>query len=151
MHQRMNSSENMAAADGEDGEAGGVQMNPIQAGIASGKPSSAYMESMRRARASPEWQDTRISSSHPTLVAQNTIGSKTKIAILFFILLGIGLFTAGGHIYWSGDYGEDQKQTGIDLLACSSIPLVPGMYGLVKWIGVANNWTGYTSIGFSYD
>jgi len=141
----------MSSNGDESGETGGVQMNPIQASIASGKPSPAFLESMRRARASPEWQDTRISSSHPAILNQNEVGTKTKLAILFFILLGIGLFTAGGHIYWSGDYGADQKQTGMDLLACSSIPLVPGLYGLVKWIGVVNNWAGYTSIGFSYD
>jgi len=128
------------------------RMNPIHS-PKEGQPSSAFLQSMKNDRESTQWQDTRISSSHPSRLSNKNrkIGIKTKLAICFFIFLGICLFIAGGIIYWSGDYGEDEMKTGLDLLACSSIPLVPGMYGLIKWIGMERQWKGYNEIGFNFD
>lgn len=113
-------------------------------------PSAAFLQSRKNAQESQHWQDANISSSHPSL-NRRLIGNKTKFAILFMLFLGVALFTSGGVIYWSGDYGEDQMKTGLDILACSSIPLVPGLYGLVKWIGMENQWSGYTELGFNFD
>jgi hypothetical protein len=130
----------------------GVEMiNPILNNSRASGPSKAFLESMRRAKESEAWIDTRISSSHPNINQRSRIGVKTKLAIIGFLMLGLGLFTAGGVIYWSGDYGEDQMKTGLDLLVCSAIPLLPGIYGTVKWAGQSNGWEGYSSLGFSYD
>jgi len=119
-------------------------MNPIQ-----GQPSSAFMESLRKARASDTWQDVRILSSSNG--GPRGPGPKTKLVILAFVLVGVGMFIAGASIYWSGDYGEDQRKTGLDLLACSCIPLLPGIYGAVSWVGHAQGWHGYASMALSYD
>jgi hypothetical protein len=130
----------------------GMEMrNPMFSTVGTGKPSPGFLESMRKARESKDWQDTRVSTSHPGLAARGSFGIRTKLAVLAFLLVGIGLFISGGVIYWSGDYGEDEMKTGMDLLLCSSIPLVPGIYGAVRWVGNSNGWDGYQTIGFSYD
>ncbi len=125
----------------------GIRLNPMfQTSDADG-PSSAYMESMRRARESGTWDDARISSPR----ISHAPSTKTKLMIIFFCLIGFCLFVSGATIYWNGDYGEDKRKTGLDLLVCSALPLLPGVYGAVMWAGSAQGWSGYTMVRFNFD
>ena len=137
-------------ADMDQGE-GGLQMNPMLDGSApTGAPSSAFMESMRKARESGTWHAAHNSVDYAPR-GRNTPGVKTKLVIITMLLLGIGLFIAGGTIYWDGDYGEDQRKHGLDMLACSALPLLPGLYGAVMWAGSVQGWAGYSMVRFNYD
>jgi hypothetical protein len=127
----------------------GIRLNPMfqPSDTSDDGPSSAYMESMRRARESGAWDDARISSPR----VSKAPGTKTKLVIIFFCLVGFCLFVSGATIYWNGDYGEDKRKTGLDLLVCSALPLLPGVYGAVMWAGSAQGWSGYSMVRMNFD
>ena len=147
---RMNNVTSPEQIDTEE-RASRVEMNPMLNGTSiPGQPSAAFLESLRKARSSSTWQDARIMSSSTSTDIRSP-GPKTKFAIIAFLLTGLGLLISGGTIYWSGDYGEDQRRHGLDLLACSAIPLLPGFYGVFMWVAAANGWQGYSRMSVSYD
>ena len=132
--------------EGGDAERG---MNPlhIDSGKGSEGPSSAYMESLKRARESEHWRTASMASSSPRRSMEP--GWRTKALIFFLFMTGVVLFITGCSFYFDRNPEGTQRKTGFDILLCSLIPLVPGLYGAFIWFGSAQGWHGYSLVRLS--
>ena len=117
------------------------------------KPSSAYLESLKRARSSEHWQTAQMASNARTRIGQRQPGWKMKALIAFLGITGVVLFLAGCSFYFDPTREGTERKTGLDILLCSSIPLIPGLYGAFIWYGSARGWRGYSmlSLGDAFE
>lgn len=113
------------------------------------KPSSAYMESLKRARSSEHWQAAQMGGTRP----RSQPGWRSKGLIAFLGITGVVLFLVGCSFYFDPDRDTTERKTGLDILLCSIIPLVPGLYGAFIWFGVSQGWHGYSmlSLGSAFE
>lgn len=114
------------------------------------KPSSAYLESLKRARSSDHWQTAQMGSIRPR---EGQSGWKSKGLIAFLGITGVVLFLVGCSFYFDPNRDGTERKTGMDILLCSIIPLVPGLYGAFIWFGTSQGWHGYSmlSLGSAFE
>ena len=132
--------------------------NPLNDSESQRGPSKAFLASYRAAQEDARRQSEAAYGQERNSYMQSqldrrsvTAGWKTKTVILLLTLAGVIMFITGGSIWWSGDYGEKGDKTGKDILLCSLIPLVPGLFGCWLWFGASQGWRGYSLIPISYD
>ena len=109
-------------------------------------PSSAYLESVRRMRESKEWKAAQIEASGGYNRSRITAGWKTKASILGLLVTGVVLFLTGTSFYFDTSSDKDERKTGLDILLCSIIPLLPGVYGAFVWFAESQGWQGYSTL-----
>ena len=129
----------------------GGENNPMHFSSTSGGASDAYLESVRRARESKEWKTAQVEASGGYNRGRMTAGFKTKATIVGLMLSGIVLFLVGASFYFDTSNERDERKTGLDILLCSSIPLLPGSYGSFIWWAETRGWQGYSTLRLGRD
>ena len=114
-------------------------------------PSSAYLESVRRMRESEEWKAAQIEASGGYNRNRITAGWKTKASIIGLLVAGVVLFLTGASFYMDTSNETDERKTGLDMLLCSIIPLLPGLYGTFVWFAESQGWQGYSTLQLGRD
>ena len=133
----------------DGGSSGGVSINPLLSRAGSGNvPSSAFMESWKRSRATAELS-LNEGEDEGGFQDRGSINWRTALTIIFFLVVGSTLFISGAVVFWSGS-GKNGN-SGLDLLLCSLIMLLPGLYAGTAWYGAFRRWPGYTMALFAHD
>ena len=121
--------------------------NPMHPGGGKAEgPSKAYLESVRRMRQSDEWKAAQIEASGGYNRNRMTAGWRTKGTILALLIAGLVLFLTGASFYMDTSNERDERKTGLDILLCSVIPLLPGLYGAFVWWAESRGWEGYSTL-----
>mmetsp|Transcript_21436 Transcript_21436/g.39986 ORF Transcript_21436/g.39986 Transcript_21436/m.39986 type:complete len:158 (-) Transcript_21436:231-704(-) len=136
--QQTSTATNPLQSDFETGDAGESRSNELHR--RKGRlPSSAYMESRKKAMASrtytaPDSRDGAGGDVFP--------GWRQVAASALLLVLGVAFITTGAVFYWGSD-GTERHARGKDILIVGCILLLPGAYTSYIYFGAWMKWQGF--------